>query len=53
VAATDIETGELVVFDCANGDEISLDYLMASCGFLPEFAPVVYRLVRAVIRNSP
>jgi NTE family protein len=40
VAATDIETGELVVFDCANGDEISIDYLMASCGFLPEFAPV-------------
>jgi len=40
VAATDIETGELVVFDSAKGDEISIDHLMASCGFLPEFAPV-------------
>jgi NTE family protein len=40
VAATDIETGELVVFDSAKGDGISIDHLMASCGFLPEFAPV-------------
>jgi NTE family protein len=40
VAATDIETGELVVFDTAKRDEISIDHLMASCGFLPEFAPV-------------
>ena len=40
VAATDIETGELVVFNPAKGDEISIDHLLASCGFLPEFAPV-------------
>ena len=40
LAATDIETGELVVFDTAKGDGISIDHLMASCGFLPEFAPV-------------
>jgi NTE family protein len=40
VATTDIETGELVVFDTANGDELTLDHLLASCGFLPEFAPV-------------
>lgn len=40
VAATDIETGELVVFDSAKGAGISIDHLLASCGFLPEFAPV-------------
>jgi len=40
VAATDIETGELVVFDPTKGDQISIDHLLASCGFLPEFAPV-------------
>jgi NTE family protein len=40
VAATDIETGELVVFDTAKRHEISIDHLLASCGFLPEFAPV-------------
>ncbi len=40
VAATDIETGELVIFNPAKGDAISIDHLMASCGFLPEFAPV-------------
>ena len=40
VAATDIETGELVAFSPANGDQISVDHLLASCGFLPEFAPV-------------
>ena len=39
VAATDIETGDLVLFDSAR-DRIGLDHLMASCGFLPEFAPV-------------
>jgi NTE family protein len=41
MAATDIETGELVLFDRANGEEIAIDHLIASCGFLPEFAPVV------------
>src|SRR4051812_39574532 len=40
IATTDIETGDLVVFDTARGDRISLDHLLASCGFLPEFAPV-------------
>jgi len=40
VAATDIESGELVIFDTSRGDEISIDHILASCGFLPEFAPV-------------
>jgi NTE family protein len=40
VAATDIETGELVLFDTEQGDRIGVDHLLASCGFLPEFAPV-------------
>jgi NTE family protein len=40
VAATDLETGELVLFDTARGDRIGIDHLLASCGFLPEFAPV-------------
>jgi NTE family protein len=39
VAATDIETGKPVIFDSDNC-RIELDHLMASCGFLPEFAPV-------------
>jgi NTE family protein len=39
VAATDIETGEPVIFDSRNS-RIEIDHLMASCGFLPEFAPV-------------
>lgn len=40
VAATDLESGELVLFDSARGDRIGIDHLLASCGFLPEFAPV-------------
>jgi NTE family protein len=40
VATTDIETGELVLFDTARGDRIEVDHLLASCGYLPEFAPV-------------
>jgi NTE family protein len=40
VAATDIESGELVIFDTSRDDEISMDHILASCGFLPEFAPV-------------
>jgi NTE family protein len=40
VAATDLETGDLVLFDTGKGDEIGPDHLMASCGFIPEFAPV-------------
>jgi NTE family protein len=40
VATTDLETGELVLFDTQKGDEIGPDHLMASCGFIPEFAAV-------------
>ena len=40
IAATDLESGELVLFDTARGDRIEMDHLLASCGFLPEFAPV-------------
>jgi NTE family protein len=39
VAATDIETGDPVIFD-SQEQRIELDHLMASCGFLPEFAPL-------------
>jgi NTE family protein len=39
IAATDIETGEPVVFD-SHQEPIGMDHLMASCGFLPEFAPI-------------
>src|SRR5206468_13052393 len=39
VAATDIETGEPVIFD-SSGTRIEVDHLLASCGFLAEFAPV-------------
>jgi NTE family protein len=37
---TDIETGEPVFVDTRDGDLITPDHLLASCGFLPEFAPV-------------
>jgi NTE family protein len=40
VATTDIVTGELVIFDTAQGCRIGMDHILASCGFLPEFAPV-------------
>ena len=40
VAMTDIETGEMVVFDTARGERIEPDHLLASCGYLPEFAPL-------------
>jgi NTE family protein len=39
VAATDIETGDPVIFD-SRKHRIHVDHLMASCGFLPEFAPM-------------
>src|SRR5215208_5915402 len=39
VAATDIETGEPVIFD-SRKLPIEMDHLLASCGFLPEFAPI-------------
>lgn len=40
VATTDIGTGDAVIFDTGKGDRIGIDHVMASCGFLPEFAPV-------------
>ncbi|MCP9626341.1 patatin-like phospholipase family protein [Rhodopseudomonas palustris] len=39
VATTDLRSGDPVIFDTAC-DRIELDHLLASCGFLPEFAPV-------------
>lgn len=39
VATTDIESGDPVIFDSA-GTRIEMDHLLASCGFLPEFAPL-------------
>jgi len=38
-AATDIETGDPIIFD-SREQRIDLDHVMASCGFLPEFAPI-------------
>jgi NTE family protein len=40
VATTDIENGELIIFDTGKGDRIEMDHLLASCGYLPDFAPV-------------
>src|SRR6185312_9546545 len=40
VAAVDIETGDPVYFDTGKGQRIEIDHILASCGFLPEFAPV-------------
>jgi NTE family protein len=39
VAATDLASGDPVLFDTTTG-LIGIDHIMASCGFLPEFAPV-------------
>ena len=39
IAATDVESGEAVIFDTAQM-KLEMDHLMASCGFFPEFAPV-------------
>lgn len=39
IATTDIATGELVVFDSAE-QPIAIEHVLASCGYLPEFAPV-------------
>jgi NTE family protein len=39
IAATDIESGEPVIFDSLE-TKLEMDHLLASCGFLPEFAPV-------------
>jgi NTE family protein len=40
VAAVDIETGDPVFFDTGKSQRIGIDHILASCGFLPEFAPV-------------
>ena len=39
IGATDLKTGDPVVFDSRH-DRIELDHILASCGFLPEFAPL-------------
>jgi NTE family protein len=39
VAETDVEKGEPVIFDSSK-TRIEIDHLLASCGFLPEFAAV-------------
>lgn len=39
ICATDVESGEAVIFDTDDGP-LEMDHLLASCGFLPEFAPV-------------
>jgi len=39
ICATDLESGDAVLFDSASGP-IEMDHILASCGFLPEFAPV-------------
>jgi NTE family protein len=40
VVTTDIETGDMVVFDTAQGDRIEPDHVLASCGYVPEFPPI-------------
>lgn len=39
ICATDVESGDAVLFDTDDGP-LEMDHLLASCGFLPEFAPV-------------
>jgi hypothetical protein len=36
IAAVDLATGDVVLFDGPQGDRIDMDHLLASCGFLPE-----------------
>jgi NTE family protein len=40
IAATDIVTGERVVFDTAQGCVITPEHVLASCALLPLFAPI-------------
>jgi NTE family protein len=40
VMTTDLETGEGVLYDTAEGARITVDHLMASCGLPPEFPAV-------------
>ncbi len=37
IATTDITSGEPIVFDTAAGERITLDHVLASCGYIPEF----------------
>ncbi len=57
LVATDLETGDAVLFDTANGDQLGPDHILASCGFLPEFQPVEIggRLLGdgALVANAP
>ncbi len=39
IAATNLETGETVIFE-SQREPIRMEHLRASCGFIPEFAPV-------------
>jgi NTE family protein len=39
IAATDLESGETIIFD-SRQEPIRMDHLLASCGFVPEFSPV-------------
>lgn len=39
ICATDVESGDAVLFDSAL-ERIEMDHILASCGFVPEFAPV-------------
>jgi NTE family protein len=42
IGATDLKTGDPTLFD-SRTQAIELDHILASCGFLPEFAPVSIR----------
>jgi NTE family protein len=39
ICATDLASGDAVLFD-STSERIEMDHILASCGFLPEFAPV-------------
>lgn len=39
IATTDLKSGDVVLFD-SQRDRITADHILASCGFLPEFAPL-------------
>jgi len=40
IATVDVESGDPVIFDTGKGQRIEIDHILASAGFLPEFAPV-------------
>ncbi len=39
IATTDMESGEIVLFD-SRREPIRMEHLLATCGFVPDFAPV-------------